>query len=177
MSIRSLGCPVPSDINPLSVSGFNFNITKLPLVSYFCQECPLPEMMLPYTIQKNPFSDIYLPGDVIEFKPLTIEFIVDSHVLNYISIDAWMRGLGFPENYNQYKAYNESADQSLSEGQRVYSDATLSILDANSNPVSTVRFENIYPISLSGMVFKTTTETTRYLTGTCTFVYQQFKFI
>ena len=86
MTTRTLSCPLPENINPLSPNGYMFSIEKLPSLSYFCQEVNLPSLNLPEATQLNPFTKIPIAGDQLEFGQLTIQFLVDDVMGNYKAI-------------------------------------------------------------------------------------------
>ena len=126
MTTRTLTCPLPSSINPLSPNGYMFTLQRLPELSYFCQEVSLPAITLPEATQLNPFSKIPLSGDQIDFDTLRVQFLIDEKMENYKAIHDWIVGLGFPENNSQYTQYIEGASMpGISEVAKSSSDATL----------------------------------------------------
>ena len=58
----------------------------------------------------------------------------------------------------------------------MYSDATLTILSNKNNPVLNIAFENVYPVSLSGLNYTNDATDTEYMTAQATFQYQLFNF-
>ena len=52
--------------------------------------------------QPNYLRDVPIPGDKIEFGDLTIRFLVDEDLTNYMEIQNWIRGLGFPESPKEF---------------------------------------------------------------------------
>ena len=48
--------------------------------------------------QNNYLTDIPRPGEKITFGDLTLSFLVDEDLSNYLEIQNWMRGIGFPEH-------------------------------------------------------------------------------
>lgn len=170
-------CPLPSNINPLSPNGFNFSITKLPEVAFFCQRVTLPTVQLGNIDQATPFSNRPIPGEIMTFSELSVQFLIDEQMANYKSIFDWMNGLGFPESYDQYKSMNGSSEGMYSELQRNYSDAALSVLDAQNNIVKTFVFYDLYPLSLDSIPFEATAMDVNYIVGNATFKYSYFKII
>ena len=57
----------------------------------------------------------------------------------------------------------------------LFSDATLNILTSKNNPVTEVRFRDVFPISLSGLQYSQQNNDTDYLT-TLTFDYKIYDF-
>ena len=167
----NLTCPIPSNINPLQSNGFLFSITKLPDIKYFCQEASIPDISLPPAIQASPLYDSPIPGDKLDFTDLTITFLMDEDMTNYMAINDWMMGLGFPKSHAQYTAFIDRQINSYTELSAGYSDGTLQILNSANNAVRTVRFIDMYPRALGSITLTSTTDSTTYLAGQATFAY------
>ena len=168
---------VPSNINPLSPNGFMLNITKLPDISYFCQQVNLPTITLGSIDQNTPLSTIGVPGEMLEYAQLDVQFLIDENMTNYKAIYNWMVGLGFPEKHSQYTTFINSDDKSRTELGKNYSDATLSVLSATNNVVQQISFVDIFPISLDSLVFQSTNADVNYMIGHASFRYSYYKFI
>lgn len=169
-------CPFPDDLNPLSPNGFQLIIDKLPGVTFFTQEVPVPGLSLPAATQESPFSTVHTPGDKIEFEQLTVQFLVDEHMNNWKAVYKWMTGLGFPSDNNEYTEFIDSQKNYESELQKMYSDARLIIYGNNLTPIQTIHFTDIYPESLGSLAFTNITQDVQYLTCTATFNYTYYKF-
>ena len=177
-----LTCPYPANINPLQVNGFMFNITKLPELSFFCQEVSIPQIFLGDADMSTPFTNIPMPGDKLVFGDLEVTFVMDSEMKNYRAINAWMNALGFPENREQFSGFvDQNADQmgisSGSTNMATMSDATLMILGNTNNAVATMRFIDLFPTTLSGINMQSTVDGTVYLSGQATFKYSHYVFV
>jgi len=180
------GCPIPSNINPLSPNGFKLSITKLPGVSYFAQEVILPEISLGDIEMLTPISKAKIPGEMMTFGDFNFQFIIDEDMTNYTSIYNWMTGLGFPNTNQEYIDYIANQTKSTnplagvyntSEIAKGYSDGVLEILSSNNLSVKTVSFTDLFPISLSSLTFQSTVIDITYLVGNATFAYTTFKLI
>jgi len=167
---------LPANINPLSPNGFQLSIQKFPEISYFAQQVSLPSINLPNIPSNTPFSTIQMAGDLLTYEPLSIDFIVDENMSNYLSISNWIISMGFPESYDQYASFIENDKINSGSFKNNHSDATLQILDSNNNPVKTVTFVDLVPTSLGNMSFLTTSTDVNYITCNCTFEYTYFKF-
>jgi hypothetical protein len=185
----------PSKQDYADPTKFKFNIIKLPKVEYFCTQVNLPGISLAdnYT-QPTPFRNIPLPGEKLEYEPLAMTFLVDENLENYQEIHGWLRGLGFPGGYNEFKnlldagadRFPTSKNSSLGDAGRtkfnapnqggIFSDATLNILTSKNNPVTEVRFSDLFPISLSSLQYNQQANDTDYLTATVTFNYKLYDF-
>ena len=174
---------------------FKFSIIKLPKVEYFCTQVNLPGISISDNYsQPTPFRDIPLPGEKLSYEPLAVTFIVDENLENYQEIHGWLRGLGFPGGHEEFKKlldggsdrFPTSKSTTLGDAGRVkfnapntggiFSDATLNILTSKNNPVTEVRFRDLFPISLSALAYNQQAQDTDYLTATVTFDYKLYDF-
>ena len=169
-------CPLPSNINPLSSNGFILSITKLPDVTFFCQEANLPAMNLQSIDVMTPLSTVPFASDNLAFEDLVVEFLIDEDMKNYTSIYNWMVGLGFPRQNEQYANFIDQQTVGFSRSTKESSDAVLQILGSNLNPVKVIRFFDIIPVSLSSLNFQSTTTDVNYLTGSATFRINRYEF-
>jgi hypothetical protein len=87
--------------NFLSPSGFKFTIKRSPKVAFFCNEANIPDLTLGIAIQPTYLKDIDTPGDKIVFGDLNLRFMVDEDLENYMEIQNWIRGLGYPEKLEE----------------------------------------------------------------------------
>lgn len=173
-----LTCPIPADINPLQSNGFRFSVTKLPELSFFCQEANIPQLILPEASFTNPLSNVPVPGEKLQFGPLTIVFLLDAQMKNYQAIHTWMLELGFPKSHEQYRKFVRDNTNLLSTTELAagYSDAVLTILSNTNNPIKTIRFVDAFPTSLQSVQLMTDTSQVAYLAGVATFVYNYYEF-
>lgn len=174
----SLTCPIPNNINPLQSNGFMLSITKLPQVSYFCQEANVPDLQLPSVDIENPLSTTPIPGDKLVFGEFNATFLVDEEMSNYIAIHNWMVGLGFPKSHAQYRKFirdntSLAAPSELATG---YSDGVLQVLNSSNNTVKSVRFIDMFPTSLQSLQLRSTDTDTSYLAGNVSFRYTYYEF-
>jgi hypothetical protein len=167
---------IPAGLNPLSPNGFNFSISKVPGVTFFCQQANIPGIMLGDPTFSTPFSTQPLPGDTLSYDPLTIQFLIDEEMLNYNVIYNWIVALGFPESYTQYTTLLSNDQTAYGELAKNYSDATLQILDSSNNPVRTVTFQDVFPTSLETLTFASTNDGVNYLIGSATFKFGLYRF-
>lgn len=172
--MATLTCP-SVDLNFLSPNGFMLNIDRTPKVSFYTQEVNLPGMSIPALETPTTLASISIPSDKINFDPLVFTFIVDEQMDNWYELYKWMRGLGHPENYEQYTIENNRGQKGMSELARNYSDATLQVLGSNNMPVRTFRFVDCYPINISGITFNSTNTDVTYATASVTLEYSYFK--
>jgi hypothetical protein len=144
----------PTNLNQLNVVSFDVSFSRLPSVQYFCQRISLPTIVLGETNEPSPFINLPLEGDTLTFEALSLSFIVDEDLQNYISVYNWLTALGFPRDYKQFAILEEpsSASKTLSK----YSDLTIVLHTNKSNPNYRIRFTDCFPTSLSSIGFDAT---------------------
>ena len=163
--------------NFLSPLGFKFALKRSPSVAFFCNQANIPEMTLGVADQPTPFKDIPIPGDKIQFGDLQLRFLVDENLDNYMEIFSWIRALGFPESLEeiydwQKKDFDIAQPDKTTES--FYSDATLEVLTSSQNPNFKIKFQDMWPTTLSTLEFDATDEDISYLTADVTFKYTLF---
>jgi hypothetical protein len=134
----------PDNINLLSPVGFRFNIEYLPLTNWFLTSANLPGISLGEVPQPTPFMQTQVPGNDLTWEPLNITFLVDEDLNNWRELYDWLTGIGFPNEYSEYKAQK---------AKQIYSDATLTILNSNMKANYIVQFKDLFPINLSEVSF------------------------
>lgn len=175
----------PPNINPLHNHGFQFEIMRLPDVSFFAQQVNLPSIGLGSIDFENPLANAPIPGEKIEFGELSVQFIVDEDMANYISVFNWMIGLGFPEDHIQYTNFlRTDPDATTTIGQmdrsselmKGYSDAVLTILNNNNTASRTIHFVDLFPTNLDALTMDSTVSEATLVTANTTFTYSYFFF-
>lgn len=168
-------CLYPNNLNPLSPNGFNFSISKLPDVSFFCQRVMIPSITLASIERPTPFVNTPIPGEIMTFSELSLQFLIDDQMKNYKAIYNWLIGLGFPQDHKQYQnLVNSEGSTAYSELSRNYSDATVTVLNAQNNPTNSFKFYDLFPISLDPVQFESTAMDVNYVIGSATFKYTYF---
>ena len=158
-----------SNRNFLSPVGFQFSLAKYPKVSFFCNSTKIPQIVLQTEKQSTYLKQIDVPGDQLEYSDLTLRFLVDEDLVNYVTIHNWLTALGFPESPKQF-------DDMLNEGEtrdplNFFSDGTLLILNSNYNPKAQIKFQDLFPISLTSLDFTATDTDIKYFTAEVSFKY------
>ena len=156
--------------NFLSGVGFKFNLTKFPKVDFFSNSARIPELNLELTRQPSYLKNIDVPGERLTYGDLTLRFLVDENMENYISVYTWLKGLGFPESTKEFKELTTDKD-----GQRdpkeAFCDGTLRILNSNYREVAKVKFIDLFPTSLTSLEFDATNTDIQFFTAEATFKY------
>jgi hypothetical protein len=166
--------------NFLSPIGFKFILNKAPKVAFFSNTANIPRIDLGTTVQPNYLRDIPVPGDKMEFEDFTLRFLVDEDLENYIEIQNWIRGLGFPENLKEiYDLQTNTAgvDNKQNPMNNIYSDGTLEVLNSNKNINFKVVFRDLFPYTLSSLDFDATDEDVNYFTAEVVFKYTMYNIL
>ena len=170
------GTPIDNR-NFLSPTGFKFGLKRSPGVAFFCNQANIPSLDLGVAEQPSYLKDIPLPGDKMQFGDLNLRFLVDEDLVNFMEIQNWMRGLGFPESLAEFNDLkNEAILGPMGKStEDVYSDGTLQILSSNLVPKFQVVFDDLFPYSLSTVTFDATDTDIEYFTADVSFKYTIYK--
>ena len=160
--------------NFLSPVGFKFSLKRAPAVAFFCNQANIPSMDLGIAEQPSYLKNIPVPGDKIQFGDLTLRFLVDEDLVNYMELQRWIRGLGYPESMEEFRKLEGEAVLPGNFGQagdNIYSDGTLQILSSNLVPSFQVVFNDLFPYTLSTVMFDATDTDVEYFTADVSFKY------
>lgn len=177
-----MSCSFPNQIdnrNFLSPVGFKFSLAKEPKVAFFCNTARIPEITLSLNTQPTYLKDIDVPGDKLTYGDLSLRFMVDENMENYMAIHNWLTGLGFPETTKQYKDLISISNDitSLQDSKEAFSDGSLYILNSNYNTTAIVKFKDLFPVSLSSLEFDATQTDIQYFTADVAFKYTVYNIL
>ncbi len=156
--------------NFLSGVGFKFNLAKFPKVDFFSNSARIPELNLELTQQPSYLKTIDVPGERLTYGDLTLRFLVDENMENYISVYTWLKGLGFPESTKEFKDLTTDRD-GIRDPKEAFCDGTLRILNSNYREVAQVKFKDLFPTSLTSLDFDATNTDVQYFTAEASFKY------
>ena len=176
------GTPIENR-NFLSPVGFKFGLDRSPGVAFFCNEANIPSIDLGIAEQPSYLKNIPIPGDKIQFGDLNLRFLVDEDLTNYMEIQNWIRGLGYPESLQEFQDLDDSGQLSARNAfgfymqgrDDIYSDGTLQILSSNLVPQFQCQFNDLFPYSLSTLVFDATDTDIEYFTADVSFKYTIYR--
>ena len=110
----------------------------------------------------SPFVPIKFPSK-LDFDELSITFVIDEQMKNWLEIFNWMRSCTQVEGFSEFAATNKHL-----------STANLYILNSSKNPKYSVTFEGLYPRTLSAVDFSSTVMDPEALQATATFAYRNY---
>lgn len=131
-------------------------------LKYFCTNVPLPGITANYSEASTPYGTVYEAGSTTTFDSLSMTFLVNEDLSNWLEIFKHLRGVQPVESEQEHIDFD---------GHEEF-DITL-IYYLNSNTVGhKFFFKNARLVSLSGMDFDTTDSVNANLTATVEFVIQ-----
>ena len=181
----------PDKLDYASPTQFRFGIHQLPKVEFFSTAATIPALALSDVIVPTAFKSIPMMGDQLTYDNLSISFIVDEYLENYLSIHEWMTAIGFPKNRTQFSQFKSNTSNTPSTASSpsndigdvqkptsvnaLFSDATLTVLSNKNNPIVNVFFRDLYPIAMTGLSYNQGATDVEYLTAEITFAYQLYE--
>ena len=147
--------------NFLSPVGFTFKLdaTNFANTEYFCNQVTMPGMNLAEVNVPYRGVNLAMTGDRINFEDLAIRFNVTENMENYIEIFNWMHRIIQGKN---------------AEGEKY--DATLLIMSSHNNLTKAIKFQDVFPTSLTSVEFNSQSAEVEYLQADVTFKYTLFEF-
>ena len=183
----------PTKLDYSSPTQFRFLINQLPKVEYFTTEANIPGITLGEGQFSTPLKDIEILGDKLTYEDLSITFIVDENLENYIEMHTWLTGIGFPKDRKQFSEFRSTTSNmsTTTRGESkdigdvrastpelaMTSDATLTILTNKNNPVVECRFRDVFPTTLSGLTYSQNQTDVEYLTASVNFKYTIYEIV
>ena len=156
--------------NFLSPIGFVFLLDKAKKASFLCQRASIPEISLgDIAIPTRGFVSVPLEGN-IQYSELSIDFIVDEDLRNYMEVHNWIRALGVPDNVAERQTWINQNSDIITQDPKV-SDGTLQVLNNNNITNFDVVFKDMFPTNLSTLDFNVTQTDNEFLTASVTFKY------
>jgi hypothetical protein len=186
----------PTTLDYASPTQFKFGITQLPKVEFFVTNCNLPGITLGEAFMPTPLKQIPMMGDELTFDNLTIGFQVAENFENYIELHNWLLAIGFPKSRKQFSDFRAVTSNTptatrgavlsgtdigqtseRTPANAMFSDATLTLLSNKNNPLVEVRFQDLYPLSLSALDFTQEDTDVTYLKATTEFAYKYYEIV
>ena len=167
----------PTNRNFLSPLNFRLVVERAPDLNFYLQTATIPGLTFEGDISyTNPFSKIPIPGDHVNYSPLTVSFMVDEDMTNYLQIFNWMLAIGGPTTLDVESKIFPSRALQTDAASRYRSDIKLMILTSSKNPNIEVTFTDAFPVALGELDFNTTATDVNYLSSSVTFEYVKYTF-
>ena len=182
----------PDKLDYASPTQFRFGIHQLPKVEFFGTSVNLPGITLPVANYPTPMKNIPLHGTIVEYENLTLQFIVDEYLENFISLHNWIVGAGSPKDRSQFTNFRDVTSNTPEEKRgsltdigvvdpptpdsAMFSDANLMILSNKNNPIVQVDFKDLFPISLGELEYNQNAADVEYIQVSAEFTYTLYEF-
>ena len=147
--------------NYLSPLGFKLELELFDGVDFFCQQANIPEITMPVTQVPTRYRSVpIVPGGGVTFGDFSVQFIIDEDLVNYNSIQKWIRRNG-----------NDGGDSTIVPGEPEYSNGRLLITTSNYQVKKAIAFKGLFPISITSVPFDATVTDQEYFTANVVFNY------
>ena len=164
---------VPDNLNYLSNISFRLTMQDAPNLTWFCQSANVPGVSIDAIDFQTPYLNIPQAGAKVAFEELSIRFIVDEHLKNWMEIYDRIIALGLAEGGEKYKKLKAKSD--LTQRGGTVSTLVLTILTSAMNPQMEFHFYEAFPISVSALDFDSANADLEYFTATAAFRYTNYE--
>ena len=165
---------LPSNYNLLSPTAYKFDIDRLPLVSYWCQNVMLPGVQLGEAMLQTPLRSLPQPGQNLSFDIFDCMFLVDEDMENWNEIYKLVRQLSNPSNMREEFA-TLPASVTTPAAKEMYSNARLHIMTNSMNANKVIEFNNIFPTVITPITLESTDVSAQPIMATVSFVFHDMK--
>lgn len=157
---------------------YKFTLARAPKAIFFANSANIPGLDLALARQATGLGrDIPQPGNKLKMEDFELRFIVDEDLTNYIEINKWLRGLGFPESLQQIydlQTKDKTDYTAINSELNIYSDGTLQVLNSSDRPTIQVKYYDMFPYSITPLVFDATVAKPDPFLATVRFQYTYF---
>ena len=164
---------IPDNLNYLANISFRLTMEDAPSLTWFCQSANVPGISIDAIDVTNPYATIPYAGSQVAFEELTVGFIVDEHLKNWMEIYDRIIALGMAEGNEKYRLLKAKSDLTSRGG--TVSTIVLTILTSAMNPQMEFHFYEAFPISISSLEFNSSNTDIEYFTATAGFRYTNYE--
>ena len=164
---------VPDNLNYLSNISFRLTMEDSPHLTWFCQAVNVPGVSIEGIDVFTPHATVPYAGNKVSFEELSVRFIVDEHLKNWIEIYDRIIALGLGEGTENYRLLKGASDLTPRGG--TVSTIVLSVLTSGMNPQMEFHFSEAFPISISSLEFNSSATDVEYFTATAGFRYTNYE--
>ena len=164
---------VPDNLNYLSNISFRLTIEDAPNITWFCQSANVPGVSIEGIDVPTPHATIPFAGNKVSFEELSVRFIVDEHLKNWIEIYDRVIALGLAEGGENYRLLKAKSDTTQRGG--TVSTLVLTVLTSAMNPQMEFHFYEAFPISISALEFDSANTDLEYFSASAGFRYTNYE--
>lgn len=168
-----------TNTNFLSPIEFKLVLKRLPNVEFFVRAVNIPGLNSGSIERNTPFKNIYEPGDKLTYDEFNVSIICDEDMASFRELSDWLVAVTSPDNFAQYASlkpptFGRGGEPVNQEGEGVKSDGSLVILNSNKNANVSLRFEDMFPISIGSIQLDTSGTDLTPPTFDVTFKYNKY---
>ena len=164
---------VPENLNYLSNISFRLTMLDAPNLTWFCQATNVPGVSIEGIDVFTPYVTIPYAGNKVSFEELSVRFIVDEHMKNWIEIYDRIIALGLAEGGENYRLLKAKSNTTQRGG--TVSTLVLTVLTSAMNPQMEFHFYEAFPTSISALEFDSAATDLEYFTATVAFRYTNYE--
>ena len=144
--------------NLLYPTQFSFYCTLYPELKLNIHAINIPSVSLTENIMVTPFTGLKLLPSNIAYDPISVSFYPDAEMENYKILNEWVVGIGFPEDFNQYRSEVDRRyfQEIIARADDYYlrSDALIVCRNMYGTVVKTFKFCGFFPTSIPEVPFE-----------------------
>ena len=153
----------PSNTDLLQSTKFRVTFDKFPGMTFFCTSANIPGISLTEIPYQTSFLDVWVPGEKLIYDTFNITFLVDEEMRAWTELHDWIRGITFPTEFQEFvrlknmSRENRIPPNSTAKGNAKVgmSDASMTIHTNKNNPNIRFKFVDMFPTSVSTILFNT----------------------
>lgn len=164
------------ETNTLYGNHYRFAIERLPDLTFFVQSVSTPNVSGAVAGQTNPFAVINHPGERLSYGTFTVTYMVDATFKTYFSLYYWMKGYGFPHDFDEVKRFRAKQlanDRVSPQAQPIDLEKTTALITIltpdTAGIVAEINITDVFPTELTGLELASTNTDAPVLTTTATF--------
>ena len=164
------------ETNTLYGNHYRFAIERLPDLTFFVQSVSTPNVSGAVAGQANPYAVINHPGDHLTYGTFTVTYMVDASFKTYFSLYYWMKGYGFPHDFDEVKRFRAKQlanDRVSPQAQPIELEKTTALITIltpdTASIVAEINITDVFPTELTCLELASTNTDAPVLTATATF--------
>ena len=162
--------------NTLYGNHYRFAIERLPDLTFFVQSVSSPTFSGSAQTQETPFAFAHHPTSRLNYGDISVTYLVDASFKTYFSLYYWMRGYGFPHDFDEVKRFRAkqlSNDYVSPHAQPIDLEKTTALITIltpdTASIVAEINIDDVFPTELTGLDLTSTNTEAPVLTTTATF--------
>ena len=154
--------------NYLSPASFIISIDRIPDCEFSAQKINIPGLSAGFADTGSPIAAVLQTGGRLVYDDLTMSFLINENMTNYLEIHDWLVGINTPQTQAQWRNFKSGKDGSIK------SDITIVVTNSHKNANMKINFVDCFPVSISDIQLDITATDIEYPEASVTFKYNYF---